>query len=368
MKQLLHLFFLFVSVHVQSQQLRTTILDMSDVAVEQSVTVPFTAVQVLDVRFDRSNVGCISEIKKANATRVKHVQAKASFPDSLHRYLPLLLQRMAQFSNENKDTLVLLVKQFRISDRIYNSINRQLEPEILLRVSLSAYARKENQLRRIFSVDDLLLEKIPDDRILKPELMDALRKEALMTMLQKLLTGKNWQSTGAPFSLAAVQEGIQKRFQLPLFTDSSLRPGVYKTFQEFKQNRPSGLHVQFNMNKDKLVNITNSEGKPVDLKNFWGACNGQKQYIIFRNELHELHGSDKGFYFFSFVYRSELAGRPSFGDYAPQTGLLGAAILKGSENKALDHWFFLNMDEETLYLEDVFGKSSLKQMEKELLK
>jgi hypothetical protein len=126
--------------------------------------------------------------------------------------------------------------------------------------------------------------------------------------------------------------------------------------------------VQFQIDKGRLKGIVDSEGKPVELKNFWGACTGSKRYIVFRNELHELHRSDKSFSFFSFIYRSELAGRPGFGDYAPQTGLLNAAFIKSAENKPLDHWFFLNMDDEVLYLEDVFGKSSLQQLEKELLK
>jgi hypothetical protein len=116
------------------------------------------------------------------------------------------------------------------------------------------------------------------------------------------------------------------------------------------------------------MGVTDADGKPVDLSAMWGLCNGKKQYIFFRNEMNELHRSDKGFYFHSYIYRSELAGRPSFGDYAPQTGLLGAALLKGAENKTFHHWFFLNMDEETLYLEDIFGKSSLKQLQKELLR
>jgi hypothetical protein len=368
MKQLLFAFFLSLTAFAQSQEMLTTTLDMADVEMDRRTLLPFSAVQVMDVRFDRSHIGCISEIKKANASRIKHVQAKASFPDSLHHYLPLLLQKIAHFNVESKDTLVLLIKQFRISDRIYNSINRQFEPELLLRLSFSAYSKTENQLRRIYSIDDLLLEKIPDDRILKPEVMDGFRKELLMKMLQKVLESKNWQSTGAAFSFATVQEGIRKRYQLPLFTDSALRPGVYKTFQEFKRNAPSLVNVQFEMKKDRVIGVKDMEGAPVDLSNYWGVCSGKKHYIVFRNELRELHRSDKGFYFHSYVYRSELAGKPSFGDYAPQTGLLGAALLKVSENQAFDHWFFLNMDEETLYLEDVFGKSSLKQMQKELLK
>ncbi len=247
MKQLLIL--LFLPFFGRAQHLPSVTLDLSDVDIAPSLTIPFSAVQVMDVRFDRSNIGCISDITRANASRIKHVQALASFPDSLHRYLPLLLQRMVQLQPASNDTLVLLIKQFRVTDRLFNSLNRQLEPEILLRLSLSAFSRHHNQLKRIFSYDNLLLEKIPDDRILKPDVFRCLRNELMALMLQKALAGQSWQSQGPAFSVTAVEDGIRKRFQLPLFTDSLLRPGVYKTFQEFKRNAPSLTNVQFDMKK-----------------------------------------------------------------------------------------------------------------------
>jgi hypothetical protein len=89
---------------------------------------------------------------------------------------------------------------------------------------------------------------------------------------------------------------------------------------------------------------------------------------VFRGQFFELNPSDKGFYFNSYIRSTELAGKPGFGDYAPQTGILEAAVIKMFDNKTIPHVFSLNMDEESINLEELFGKSTLKQMEKELLK
>lgn len=368
MKQLLIPVALLLSVFGQAQKIPITSLEVINAEPDIKLTVPFRTVQVMDVRFDQSNIGSINHVKKANSSRIKTTQAIAVFPDSLHRYLPQVLQKLLTFQNDNEDTLVLLVKQFRISDRIFNSINLQFEPEFLLRISFSAFSKKNGLLTRLFSVDDLIAQELPKDRIPKEEVMQVYREEALMAILHKLLMQRNWQNRGASFDWAVVQQGVQKRFQLPLLTDSLQRVGVYKNFKEFKQNTPSLSNVRFGMNKERLVSLTDPSGKPVDLRNCWGVSTGTKRYIIFRNELCELIPSDKSFYFQSYTQISDLAGLAEFGDYAPQTGLLGAALIKSAQNKTHERFFYLNMDDETVHLEEIFGKSSLRNMERDLLK
>lgn len=120
--------------------------------------------------------------------------------------------------------------------------------------------------------------------------------------------------------------------------------------------------------KRKVENIIGPDGKVIDPKTVWGFCNGEKQFIVFRNEFCLLQPADKSFYFKSVIRRTELSGEPSFGDDAPQTGILNAALIKAIDNKSSSHVFSLNMDEERINMEEIFGKSTLKQMERELLK
>jgi hypothetical protein len=368
MKLLLVSAVLLLCVSVQAQKMPFTVLEAANAEPDTTLPVPFRTVEVMDVRFDQSNIGTINHVKKANSTRVKSKQSIAVFPDSFHRYLPQVLQKQLVFQKEVEDTLVLFVKQFRVSDRIYNGMNLELEPEFFLRLSFSAFSKKSGRLTRLFSVDDLFAWEIPTDRIPKEDVMKAYREEALVDILHKVLVQRNWQNRGASFDLAVVQQGIQKRFQLPVLTNSLPRVGVYATFKEFKQNTPSLLDMRLEMKGEKLVSITEASGKPVELKNYWGVSTGKKRYIIFRNELHELFPSGNSFYFKSYTQISDLAGRGRFGDYAPQTGPLNAALIRSAEEKDHERFFYLNMDDEMIHLEEIFGKSLLKQMEKDLLK
>lgn len=369
MKQLLGplLSLLFV-VPAQAQLPDTTRIDMTGVEARQKVSIPFSAVQVLDVRFDRTNIGCVGYIRKANSSVIKSRQTVAVFPDSLKTYLPQILLELFQFQKDTSDTLVLMVKQFHLSERFYNPINLEMEPEFLLRLSFSAFAKRNQTLAKLFSVDDLLSKKIPDDRALKDERVSELRKDLLMQIFEETFQNKHWQGSNTAFDASAVQQGIQQRFQLPLLTDHALKTGLYTSFREFKKNSPAVTNVQITEKNGEITSIQDAAGKEIAIAKYWGVCTGGKQYLVFRGDLYRLIRSDNSFYFSSYITDSDLSGLPSFGDYAPQTGLLPATIKKLRDSKRTKHVFYLNMDDENIHLEELFGKSPLKQMQKELLK
>jgi hypothetical protein len=365
-KQLLFSFYLCLPLFSLAQAPSPILLDFSNAVTEQTTAIPFQSIEVMDVRFDRSNIGCVN--KNVSATTIKRAKLPAVLPDSLYRYLPQMLQKFIHLEQNSKDTLVLLVKQFRLAERLINGVNLQYEPELLLKLSFSAFRLRDAQLTKLFSVDDLLVRKFPSDQKPKKDIFLELRVEGVMDMLQTVFQNRRWEATGASFPLTVVQEGIRKRYQLPLFTDPVLQTGVYKSFQEFKQNKPSLTNVHFRMRKDEVVAVQDGEGKDINLKSIWGVCNGKKQYIVFRGELCELLPSDKSFCFLSYIQTKDLAGLPGYGDLAPQAGLLGGLMIKAFDNTVSKEYFYLNMDDEVVHLEEVFGKSNLKQLQSELLK
>ena len=232
---------------------------------------------------------------------------------------------------------------------------------------MSFFKLNNNQLTRIFSVDDLAFKKWNNEKHLNKDLLPEFRKEALASILQSLFINRNWQAEGASFPLQAVKESIEKRFQLPLYNESSLVAGIYNSFKEFKNNQPSITNVLFKKKGNK-IEILDASGKQLEPEKYWGICYERKRYIIFRGELCELLPSDKSFRFLSYSQTSDLAGRASYGEYAQQTGLYPAMMIKNSHKEVSRHYFYLNMDEEEIYLEEVFGKSTLKRLQKDLLK
>ncbi|RYZ57299.1 MAG: hypothetical protein EOO14_11145 [Chitinophagaceae bacterium] len=353
---------------VWTQKIIPLTLDLSFAEAQSKTTLPFAAIRVVDARFDRINIGCVNKVRRANSSSIKYAPVVAVFPDSLCRYLPEVFQRFVTLDATANDTLVLLIKQFRVSEQFFNPINLQFEPTLLLRLSLSAFQAKEGQLSKLFSVDDLLSQKLPRNQIPKNDVVTDDRNDALLQLLQRIVEKRSWQSNAPDYTMSAVQQGLQQRFSLPLFTDAVLRPGVYKNFHEFKQNSPSVTNISISMRKDRVVSLKDAEGNSLTPSDYWGLCDGNKFFIVFRNEFYELLPSDRSFYFPSYIRNSDLYGMPGFGDYAPQMGVLAAALQKSVDNQKFTRYFFLNMDEENIYLEDVFGKSSLKKLQNELLK
>lgn len=200
------------------------------------------------------------------------------------------------------------------------------------------------------------------------ERMVEFRTDGLFTLLQTLFTKKNWLPNGISFPSSALEDGLRKRFQLPVYTDTVLRAGVYLNFREFKENKPSIQNVQIQAGGNLTTKVWDSSGKMLDLKKIWGVCDGGKRYIVFRDDLCELVPSDKSFRFFSYTQAKDLSGQAGYGDYATQNGLLGAAIIKAMDNPINREYFYLNMDEEEVHLEELFGKSRLKSLQKEILK
>ena len=97
MKQLHCTLCLFCALRLHAQNIEKTTLNFTTTAITQTTLIPFHAVQAIDARFDRSNIGFLNKVTKATSSRIKYVQTLASFPDSLHNYLLQLLQKLITF-------------------------------------------------------------------------------------------------------------------------------------------------------------------------------------------------------------------------------------------------------------------------------
>lgn len=334
------LFFAMGALYAEAQKNEApVIMDAFPNTDQPKIALPFAAVKILDVRFDKSNIGCAG--RSVSLSNRRYTKIPVVFPDSLHRHLPLLLNKFLVWDAASSDTLVLLVKQFRLSDYFVNGINRRYEPATLLKLSASFYRLRNNELFKLFSFDELRSKKWAADTRPDREFVEESRAASLLDMLHALFENRNWQPSGSGFALAGVEQGIRQRFALPLFNDTVLRAGVYKSFREFKANRPSVTAVNLVLRKQKLVAVNDSAGKELDLKDYWGACDGKKRYVFFRGDVSELEPSDKSFKFLSYVQDGELAGTPGFGESATQKGIIPALITKAMDNNTTREYFYL---------------------------
>src|SRR5439155_18741059 len=140
--------------------------------------IPFSAIKVIDARFDQSNIGCFTtEFTKAFK---KQKKLEVVFPDSLKTYLPLAIEKIAVLDKSKNDTLVLLIKRFRLADRFRDEIANAYKPELFLNISLSFYHLKDNGYYKIFAVEDLKEQAIGKELNVSNKDVDRLRSESFL--------------------------------------------------------------------------------------------------------------------------------------------------------------------------------------------
>ena len=354
MKYCLFAFLLFFINTAKSQTPRTAILKVDTSLNKETFSIPYSQIKVIDARFDRTKIGC--SYNSITLYGPSFEKFNTNFPDSFHNYFPKFLSTFIKTETAAKDQLIVLVKQFRIADHMVKGIeSNPVEMEMILRVSASFYALHDNKCYRLFSVDNLLMQHIEKIHERKRKFEEGTRSAALQMMLQKLLRPQNWQANLSQpfFSLENMQNGVSKRFDLPVYT-SILKKGIYKNFSDFKNHTPSGEDFIVIYKKDKIDHIEYTNGKRYIPGEVWGICDGQKNYLNIRNEFSELIPTDKSFRVSSYATRSELAGSARSSDMA----LSGMFAQLNDRNKILQY-FDLDMETGKLYLQEIFGKSSL---------
>jgi len=338
----------------KSQTTRTAILKVDSSLNKETFSIPFSEIKVIDARFDRTKIGCSYNSIMLNYLSFE--KFNTIFPDSFHTYLPAFLSSFIKTDASNKDQLIVLVKQFRIADHILKGIeSNPLEVEMILKISASFYALHDNKCYKLFSVDNLLMQHIEKLHERKRKFEEGTRSTALQIMLQKLLHTQNWQpNLSQPyFSLKDMENGISKRFDLPVYS-SALKKGIYKNFSDFKNNTPSNEDFNIIYKKDKIDHIEYSNGKLFVPGEIWGICDGQKNYLIVRDEFTELIPNDKSFRVLSYATRSEQVGSARSSDM-----LLSGMVAQLKDQNKIQQYFDLDMETGKLYLQEVFGKSSL---------
>ncbi|HEX2605776.1 MAG TPA: hypothetical protein VHK91_00290 [Flavisolibacter sp.] len=366
MKRLLGTLLIFLSLYSSAQKNKSHTLQLSSLENEDKPVIPFAGVKIIDARFDKSTIGVV--LDKYTFRGVSINKKDALFPDSLTEYLPEIISNIVDWMPEKEDSLVLLVKRFRIADHLNNVDVSGPRPELVCNVSISFFAGRKDGLHKLFTIEDVLARRISDDNIKYVSELSKLRDKVLFKLFCSFFENKNWVASSMAYPSASVAEGIHKRFSLPVLVDSVKRPGIYRSFAEFKDNQPGIVNVKPVTSRGKVVAYKDTDGKYVTIKDYWGCCDGSKCYIVFRNSLYELEPKDKGFRFLSYRDNHDMQNDKSFGDYATDFGMLPGGFAKVFNDRRASEFFDLNMDSGEVYLEELFGRSSLSSLQKEILR
>ncbi|MBC7849655.1 MAG: hypothetical protein H7Y31_07960 [Chitinophagaceae bacterium] len=91
-----------------------------------------------------------------------------------------------------------------------------------------------------------------------------------------------------------------KDFSAPGFSRNPIRKGVFKTFEDFKNNKPA--YADFKLREGKSGNyleIKDAEGKAFYSNNIWGFCDGKIVYVSLVGNLFPVFRTGNGFYVYA---------------------------------------------------------------------
>lgn len=327
------------------------VLKIHEGFVPDPIRLPYNRIVVADARFDRSVVGYVhNKIVLGNITSKKR---KAVFPDSLHHYLPQLIESFSVLDSSSPATLFVLVKKFRVAENFITTAQNTVNDYFTLNLSASFYSLQGNMLTRLFAIENVFSHFVDNAADVKISLQYIKNQRSLLlsTMLHKAMASRIWspQQNAPAFPLTDAEAAISKRFGLPVY-GKPIGTGIYKTFVDFKTGTPADT-VYIKRKKDGKIDVVfDKNGVEVLPKQVWGIADGSKHFISFRDEFVELVPNDRGFRLLSYRTQAELSGRAEMGD-GRYTGFFGPFV---GGNK-IEEWFDLDMDTGQIFLEEVFG-------------
>jgi hypothetical protein len=359
---LLAVFFVKIAA-AQKQEIVTLIPE----EMETKIQLPYSGIEIVDARFDQTNIGSFfKNIQKPLNTRAIEGEHRIkekfeiNFPDSMKSHLPVILNKLVSFDTGKKEKLLILVKQFRLVDWVHLN---EPDAEMVLTLSCSFFSQVNDQLTKVGAMDNLFSEPLV---VARKKNVDTARAMVFGKILTKVLNNISWEKTGLSFSKTEMEAGIEKRFLIPIFKDSIKKAGVYRTFSEFISNSPSVTQIKVRHPESRHTIIKDSTGKILDPEMYWGACDGKNFYIVFRKVFYKMEARDRSFIIRSFRSTADQRPPAGYGAAAFQYGLLGAADVAGSE--FISDIFYVNMNNGEIYLEEIFGTSPLKKIQKDILK
>jgi hypothetical protein len=105
---------------------------------------------------------------------------------------------------------------------------------------------------------------------------------------------------GRHLQLGDILQFNRSRFDLPIAGATAPDPGVYTSFQEFRDNTPSAQYFEVRQEKaDHLLYIRDADGAPQYSHNAWGCSDGKNWFIMRDGKLYRMIKVGNAFYFFS---------------------------------------------------------------------
>ena len=316
-------------------------------AVEQ---VPVSGFLAKDVRADTSYVGI--RMKNSLLEEDKMFK-KVNVERGLGEWMTAFMNRCNRHHvKKGAPQMVCFVKQLRVIQ--LDSINRlsnKKECYSKIRLEVEAYLLIDTTYYPALKMDTIAMALTPGNRnfSILGKLVTALTAKSSRMDEDKILKRKGYTS-------AQLDERYTKRFDKPILAARIFNRGVYKSFEEFIQNRPSIVNYRFLKDKKAdILSVKNESNLWERLHDVFGFCDGRTIWINLKGSYRPLVKQGSTFEFIetqNYWYRSAVPSIP-IGVGASPLGLkIGVLLSSEMSNSAVvtDRMAYqLNMDNGELW-------------------
>ncbi|WP_431214712.1 hypothetical protein ACQ86N_08080 [Puia sp. P3] len=222
-------------------------------------------------------------------------------------------------------TALIVLRTLWLSDANYGNEDKQKDPRKLnerthIRLKAEVYAQKDGIYTPIFRFDTLQFTTKAVYSVKSPYSVWDKDLSAILGELAdsaSLLTAQRPSSSDRRLRLEDIHRFNESRFGLPINGDSSLVPGAYASFEEFRNNDPSIRHYEIRLeNNKRLLYISEGANSSYYSHDAWGYCDGKNIFVMRDGILYPAWKEGKAFY---------ISGSPDPA-ITPSTGFIGCTV------------------------------------------
>jgi hypothetical protein len=265
-------------------------------------TSPFRHYQVIDARPDTTRIGLHAFIPTLGSQHNRQLVFRQPAAAEIEAFLN------ARFTHTDAPyTALIVLRNLWLSDANYGREEKLKDPAILherthIRLKAEIYAFRDSVFTPILRFDTLQAYKRDNrytsivtyyslwNKDVTAILCDMADSAALLTVTR--------QGKGRQLHLADILAYNQTRFETPITGNITITPGVYISFEECRNNKPSVQHFEIRMeNNYRLLYIGESGSNTYYSHDAWGCSDGKNIYMMHDGVLYPVWKEDRAFYF-----------------------------------------------------------------------
>ena len=318
---------------------------------EQKISLPIKGIEIIDARYEQAFIGATTG--KDMLLDNEFTKMDIVFPERFDNYLSHSFANWFSYDPNSNDKLLILVKRFRSNENMEKMLAKSKRKEVFFLLSASFYLQRNelcykiNSTDKWFSSDQFLSNK----RLMKKDYHEALITGVLLDQLQQLQfkVTPNIQS----FTRSEMEKAIRQRLNLPVLKEKT-KKGVYRSFKEFLQNKPSDTSFRTAVTDDGEIIFIDSTNHMLTSANAWAISDGQTAVFMFGRNFYQITFHSNSIRIRTHRKLNEKKTVAIIDDLY-NLGLISKKTRKLFAFTDMPNYLDINMDTGELFLEEIVG-------------